>query len=43
MLPGYAKDIRMITLVNTEDGVKARNVDALKAIQLMDEYGLELR
>ena len=41
--PDMQKDIRMITLVNTEDGVKARNVDALKAIQLMDEYGLELR
>lgn len=41
--PDMQKDIRMITLVNTEDGVKVRNVDALKAIQLMDEYGLELR
>lgn len=41
--PDMQKDIRMITLVNTEDGVKARNVNALKAVQLMDEYGLELR
>ena len=41
--PEMQKDIRMITLVNTENGVKARNVDAIKAIQLMDEYGLELR
>ena len=40
--PDMQKDIRMITLVNTEDGVKARNVDALKAIQLMDEYGVEI-
>lgn len=36
-------DIRMITLVDPGDGVKVRNVDASKAIQLMDEYGLELR
>lgn len=41
--PEMQKDIRMITLVNTENGVKVRNVDATKAIQLMDEYGLELR
>lgn len=41
--PEIQKDIRMITLVNTATGVKARNVDAIKAIQLMDEYGLELR
>lgn len=41
--PKMQKDIRMITLVNTEKGVKVRNVDAIKAIQLMDEYGLELR
>ena len=41
--PEVQDDIRMITLVNTDDGVKVRNVDALKAIQLMDEYGLELR
>ncbi len=41
--PEMQKDIRMITLVNTENGVKVRNVDAIKAIQLMDEYGLELR
>lgn len=41
--PEMKKDIRMITLVNTENGVKARNIDAVKAIQLKDEYGLELR
>lgn len=41
--PEMQNDIRMITLVNSEDGVKVRNVDASKAIQLMDEYGLELR
>ena len=37
------RDMEMITLVDTEAGVKVRNVDASKAIQLMDEYGLELR
>lgn len=41
--PEMQNDIRMITLVNTEDGVKVRNVDASKAIQLKDEYGLEMR
>lgn len=41
--PEMQQDIKMLTLVNTEDGVKVRNVDAAKAIQLMDEYGLELR
>lgn len=41
--PELQNEIRMITLVNTEDGVKVRNVNATKAIQLMDEYGLELR
>ena len=41
--PNIQKDIRMITLVATEKGVKARNVDGVKAVQLMDEYGLELR
>lgn len=41
--PEMQKDIKMITLVNTENGVKVRNVDASKAIQLMDDYGLELR
>lgn len=41
--PEMQNDIRMITLVNTDSGVKVRNVDALKAIQLMDDYGLELR
>ena len=41
--PEMQSDIRMITLVNTENGVKVRNVDAVKAIQLMDDYGLELR
>lgn len=41
--PEMQNDIRMITLVDPGDGVKVRNVDASKAIQLMDEYGLELR
>lgn len=41
--PEMQEDMRMITLVKTDSGVKARNVDAIKAIQLMDEYGLELR
>ena len=41
--PEMQKDIRMITLVNTDNGVKVRNVDAPKAVQLMDDYGLELR
>lgn len=36
-------NIRMITLVNTKDGVKVRNVDAKTAVRLMEEYGLELR
>ena len=37
------KDIRMITLVETSKGIKARNVDAAMAVKLMDQYGLELR
>ena len=37
------KDIRMITLVETLNGIKARNVDAAKAIKLKEQYGLELR
>lgn len=41
--PNLQKDIRMITLVRAEDDIKVRNVDAVKAIQMMDEYGLELR
>ena len=41
--PEMQNDIRMITLVDTDEGVKVRNVDAAKAIQLMDDYGLELR
>lgn len=41
--PKMQHDIRMITLVKTDEGIRARNVDATKAIQLMDEYGLELR
>lgn len=41
--PEMQKDIKMITLVGTDNGVKVRNVDASKAIQLMDDYGLELR
>lgn len=41
--PDMQKDIRMITLVPTDDGVKIRNIDAEKAVRLMDEYGLELR
>lgn len=36
-------ETRMITLVNVEGAVKARNVSGKKAIQLLDEYGLELR
>lgn len=41
--PEMQRDIRMITLVDTDSGLKVRNVDAVKAIQLMDDYGLELR
>lgn len=41
--PEMENDIRMITLVETNEGVKARNVDGSKAIKLMDVYGLELR
>ena len=41
--PEMQNNIRMITLVNTENGVKVRNIDAIKAIRLMDEYGMELR
>lgn len=36
-------DIRMITLVKVEDVVRVRNVSGGIAIQLLDEYGLELR
>ena len=41
--PEMQNDIKMITLVDTENGLKVRNVDAAKAVQLMDDYGLELR
>lgn len=41
--PEVRKDIRMITLVKVDDQIKVRNVDGEKAIQLADEYGLELR
>ncbi len=41
--PEMQGDMRMITLVKVEDAVKVRNIDAKKAIQLLDEYGLELR
>lgn len=37
------ENIRMLTLVKSEGEIKVRNVDANKAIQLPDEYGLELR
>jgi hypothetical protein len=36
-------DIRMITLVKVNDTIKVRNINGEKAIQLLDEYGLELR
>ena len=41
--PSIQKDMRMITLVKVDDEVRVRNVDGEKAIQLLDEYGLELR
>lgn len=41
--PEFQKDMRMITLVNVNDEVRVRNVSGEKAIQLLDEYGLELR
>ena len=41
--PSLQKDIRMVTLVNVNDELKVRNVDGEKAVQLLDEYGLELR
>lgn len=41
--PDMEKDIRMITLADTKNGIKARNVNGSKAIKLMDVYGLELR
>lgn len=37
------QNMRMITMVNVDGQVKVRNVDGVKAIQLSDEYGLELR
>lgn len=40
---GLQKEMRMITLANVGNEVKVRNVDGEKAIQLLDEYGLELR
>ncbi|MBR3771840.1 MAG: ATP-binding protein, partial [Clostridium sp.] len=42
-IPEYQKQMRMITLVKVEDEIRARNVDGEKAVQLLDEYGLELR
>lgn len=41
--PVLQTDIRMITLVKVDDEIKVRNVNGEKAIQLLDEYGLELR
>ncbi|SFR71192.1 AAA family ATPase [Anaeromicropila populeti] len=41
--PVLQTNIRMITLVKVEDEVKVRNVNGEKAVQLLDEYGLELR
>ena len=41
--PELKSDIRMLTLVNVDNNIKVRNIDAVKAIQLMDEYGMELR
>lgn len=35
--------MRMLTLANIDGEIKVRNVDGAKAIQLLDEYGLELR
>lgn len=37
------KDIRMITLVETLNGIKVRNMDVAKAIKLKEQHGLELR
>jgi len=41
--PELQMEIRMITLVKVEEQLKVRNVDGEKAVQLLDEYGLELR
>lgn len=42
--PEVQDRMRMITLVRTdEEKIGVRNVNAQKAIQLLDEYGLELR
>ena len=41
--PELQHDIRMLTLVKVQDKLKVRNVDGEKAVQLADEYGLELR
>lgn len=41
--PKLQENIRMLTLVKVNDELKVRNVDGRKAIQLTDEYGLELR
>lgn len=41
--PELQKEMRMITMVKVENQLKVRNVDGEKAVQLMDEYGLELR
>ncbi|MFI3172215.1 MAG: AAA family ATPase [Eubacteriales bacterium] len=37
------EDLRMLTLIKRDEEIKVRNVDGTKAIQLLDEYGLELR
>ena len=42
-IPSMQRDMRMITLVRVDDELKVRNVDGEKAVQLLDEYGLELR
>ncbi len=35
--------MRMLTLANVDGEIKVRNVDGVKDVQLLDEYGLELR
>lgn len=37
------QSMRMLTLANVDGEIKVRNVDGAKAVQLLDEYGLELR
>ncbi len=36
-------DIRMLTLLKRDSDIRVRNVNGLKAIELLDQYGLELR